>query len=105
MSRMDVGVDGCTVGGDLLGVSGPQNQMFLSIWVAKRLRNGSRTARDTAEFWPSPRPALLLKVINDRGELHFLRTRHRGASQPCRCQGAPRAAVSLDALPIKKYTY
>jgi hypothetical protein len=33
---------------------------FSSIWVEKGLRNGSETARDTTEFWPSSRPALLL---------------------------------------------
>ena len=55
-----------------------QKPKFSSIWVEKRLRNGSETARETAEFRPRSRPALLLEVINDRGELHCHRTRHRG---------------------------
>ena len=66
----DVGADGCVVGGDHLGVSGPQNPTFCPFWVEKRLRNGSETAGETAEFRPRSRPALLLEVINDRGELH-----------------------------------
>jgi hypothetical protein len=41
-------------------------------------RNGSETARETAVYRPRSRPALLLEVINDRGELHCHRTRHRG---------------------------
>ena len=48
------------------------------VWIEKRLRNGSGTSRETAEFRPSPRPALLLEVVNDRGESHFHRTRHQG---------------------------
>jgi hypothetical protein len=60
-----------------LGVSGPQNPIF-SIWVEKRLRNGSETAGGTAEFRPMSRPALLLEMINDRGESYCHRTRHRG---------------------------
>ena len=75
---VDVEANGCAVDGDILGVSGPQNPKNSSIWIEKRLRNGSGTARETAEFRPHPRPALLLEVINDRGESHFHRTRHRG---------------------------
>ena len=56
----------------------PQKPKFSSIWVEKRLRNGSETARETAEFRPRSRPARLLEVINDRGESHCHRTRHRG---------------------------
>ena len=78
MSGSDVGANGCAVGGDILGVSGPQNPKNSSIWIEKWLRNGSGTARETAEFRPHPRPALLLEVINDRGESHFHRIRHRG---------------------------
>jgi hypothetical protein len=45
----------------------------------ERLRNGAETAdRETADFRPRSRPALLLEVINDRGELHCHRIRHRG---------------------------
>ena len=51
---------------------------FLSIRIEKRLRNGSGTARETAKSRPSPRQLLLLEVMNDRGESHFHRTRHRG---------------------------
>ena len=72
-----VGANGCAIGGNLLGVSGPHNSNKSSIWVEKRLRNGSETARGTAEIRPSPRQALLLEIKNDRGELHFHRTRHR----------------------------
>ena len=78
MGEGDGGTNGCIVGGWALGVSGPQKPKFSSIWVEKRLRNGSETARETAEFRPRSRPALLLEVINDRGELHCHRTRHRG---------------------------
>ena len=78
MGGGDGGTNGCVVGGWALGVSGPQKPKFSSIWVEKRLRNGSETARETAEFRPRSRPALLLEVINDRGELHCHRTRHRG---------------------------
>ena len=77
MSGGDVGADGCAVGGDLLGVYGHENPIFLSIRVEKRLRNGSATAGETAEFRPRSRSALLLEVINDRGESHCYRTRHR----------------------------
>jgi hypothetical protein len=72
------GTNGCVVGGGVLGVSGSQKPKFSSIWVEKRLRNGSETARGTAEFRPKSRPALLPEVMNDRGELHCHRTRHRG---------------------------
>ena len=72
------GTHGCAVGGGASGVSGPQKPKFSSIWVEKRLRNGSETAGETAEFRPRSRPALLLDVINDRGESHCHRTRHRG---------------------------
>ena len=78
MGGSDVGANRCAVGGDLLGVSGPQNPKNSSIWIEKRLRNGSGTARETAEFWPHPWPALLLEVTSDRGESHIHRTRHRG---------------------------
>ena len=78
MGGGDVCSNGCAVVGDLLGVSGPQNPKNWSIWIEKRLRNGSGTARETAEFRPRSRPALFLDVINDRGELHCHRTRHRG---------------------------
>ena len=78
MGASDGGTNGCVVGAGAIGVSGPQKPKFSSIWVEKRLRNGSETARETAEFRPRSRPALLLEVINDRGELHCRRTRHRG---------------------------
>ena len=78
MGGGDGGTNGCVVGGWALGVSGPQKPKFSSIWVEKRLRNGPETARETAEYRPRSRPALLLEVINDRGELHCHRTRHRG---------------------------
>ena len=58
-----------------LGLKNPKNSY---IWIEERLRNGSGTARETAEFRPSPRPALLLEIVNDRGESHFHQTRHRG---------------------------
>jgi hypothetical protein len=58
-------------------------------------RNSSETARETSEFRPRSRPALFLEVINDHGELHCHRTRHRGGRAPG--QGAPRA-VFPDAL-------
>jgi hypothetical protein len=74
----DVGANGCVVGGDILGVSGPQNPIFYSIWVEKRLRNGSETAGGTAEFLPRSRPAVSSNMINDRGELHCHRTSYRG---------------------------
>ena len=97
MGGGDGGTNGCVVVAGALGVSGPQKPKFSSIWVEKRLRNGSETARETAEFRPRSRPALLLEVMNDRGELHCHRTRHReGRARPC--QGAPRA-VFPDALP------
>jgi hypothetical protein len=78
MGGGDAGTNGCAVGGEALGVSGSQKPKFSSIWVEKRTRNGSRTARETAEYRPRSRPALLLEVINDRGESHCHRTRHRG---------------------------
>jgi hypothetical protein len=78
MGEGDIGTNGCVVGGEALGVSGPHKPNFLSIWVEKPLRNDSETARETAEFRPRSRPALFLEVINDRGELHCHRTRHRG---------------------------
>jgi hypothetical protein len=74
----DGGTHGCTVGGELSAVSGSQKPKFSSIWVEERLRNGSETARETAEFRPRSRPARLLEVINDRGESHCHRNRHRG---------------------------
>ena len=56
----DVWANGCAVGGNLLGVSVPQNPKKSSTRIEKRLRNGSGTARETSEFRPSPRQALLL---------------------------------------------
>ena len=78
MGGGDGGINGCVVSAGALGVSRPQKPKFSSIWVEKRLRNGSETARETAEFRPLSRPALLPEVINDRGESHCHRTRHRG---------------------------
>ena len=78
MGGGDGGTNGCAVGGDLLGVSGPRISKNSSSWIEKRLRNGSGTARETADFRPSPQPALLLEVMNDREESHSHRTRHRG---------------------------
>ena len=82
MGGGDGGTNGCAVGGEALGVSGPQKPNFSSIWMEKRLRNGSGTARGTArgtaEYRPRSRLALLPKVMNDRGESHCHRTRHRG---------------------------
>jgi hypothetical protein len=80
MGRDNGETNGCVVGGEAVGVSGPQKPDFLSIWVEKRLRNGSETAKETAEYRPRSRPTLLLlvEVINDRGESHCHRTRHRG---------------------------
>ena len=78
MGGGDGGINGCVVSAGALGVSRPQKPKFSSIWVEKRLRNGSGTARETAEFWPRSRPALLLEVINDRKESHCHRIRHRG---------------------------
>ena len=37
----DVGGNVCAVGGDILGVSGPQNPKNSSIWIEERPRNGS----------------------------------------------------------------
>ena len=78
MGGGDGGTNGCVVVAGALGVSGPQKPKFSSIWVEKRLRNGSETAREKAEYRPRSRSALLLEVINDRGELHCHRTRQRG---------------------------
>ena len=78
MGGSDIGANKCAVGGDLLGVFGPQTQKNSSIWIEERLRNGSGTAREMAKSRPSPWPTLLLEVVNDRGESHFHRTRHRG---------------------------
>jgi hypothetical protein len=78
MGGGDGGINGCVVSAGALGVSRPQKPNFSPIWVEKRLRNGSGTARDTAVFRPRSRPALLPEVRNDRGELHCHRTRHRG---------------------------
>jgi hypothetical protein len=36
---------GCVVGSGALGVSVPKKPKFSSIWVDKRLKNGSKTAR------------------------------------------------------------
>jgi hypothetical protein len=73
MGGGDIGVNGSAVGVELLGVSGPQKPEFSPIWIEERLRTGG-----TAEYRPNPRPALLLEVINDRGESHFHQTMHRG---------------------------
>ena len=78
MGGGDGGTNGCVVGAGALGVSGPQKPKFSSIWVEKRLRNGSETAGETADYRSRLRPALFLEVMNDRGELHCHRTRHRG---------------------------
>ena len=78
MGGGDGGTNGCAVGGGLSRVSGPQKPKISPIRVEKWLRNGSGTAGGTAEFRPRSRPALLLEVINDRGEPHCHRTRHRG---------------------------
>ena len=78
MGGGDGGTHGCAVGCGLSSVSGPQKPKFSSIWVEKRLRNGSETAGETAEFRSRSRPAILPEVINDRGESHCHRTRHRG---------------------------
>ena len=78
MGGGDGGTNECAVGCEGVGVSGPQKPKFSSIWVEKRLRNGSGTARETADYRPRSRPVLLLEVMNDRGESHCHRTRHRG---------------------------
>jgi hypothetical protein len=78
MGGSDGGTNGCVVGAGALGVSGPQKPKFSSIWVEKRFRNGSETARGTAEFRPRSQPPLFLEVMNYRGELYRHRTRHRG---------------------------
>ena len=44
MGEGDGGTDGCAVGGELLGVPGPQKSKFSSIRVEERLRNGPGTA-------------------------------------------------------------
>jgi hypothetical protein len=78
MGGGDVGADGCAVGGDNLGVSGPQNPFFGPFGSRNGSKNGSETAGETAVFRPRSRLALLLEVINDPGESHCHRTRHRG---------------------------
>jgi hypothetical protein len=45
----DVGANGCAVGGDHLGVSGPQNPIFCPFGS----RNGSETAQERLEKRPS----------------------------------------------------
>jgi hypothetical protein len=97
MGGGDGGTNGCVVGGEALGVSGPQKPKFSSIWVERRVRNGSGTARGTAEYRPRSRPALLLEVMNDRAESHCHRTRHRGG-RTLPVPGCP-TAVFPDALP------
>jgi hypothetical protein len=97
MGGGDGGTNGCVVGGGALGVSGPQNPKFSSIWVEKRLKDGSETARATADFRRRSRPALLLEVMNDRGSCTAIGPGIEEA-EPCPCQGAPRA-VFPDALP------
>jgi hypothetical protein len=65
---------------DLIGVSGPQNPFFLGPFGS---RNGSETARGTAEFRPRPRPALFVQMTTNRGGLLVRWTRHRGGrAQP-----------------------
>jgi hypothetical protein len=49
MGGGDVGADGCAVGGDHLGVSGPQNPIFCPFGS----RNGSETAQERLEKRPS----------------------------------------------------
>jgi hypothetical protein len=98
MGGGDGGTHGCAVGGELSAVSGPQKPKFSSIWVEERLRNGSETAGGTAEYRPKSRPALLLEVINDRGESCCHRTRHRGG-RALPVPGCPCGAVFPDALP------
>jgi hypothetical protein len=97
MGGGDGGTNGCVVGGGTLGVSGPQKPNFSSIWVEKWLRNGSETARETAEFRPRSRPALLLEVMNDLGGCIAIGPGIEEV-EPCLCQGAP-TAVFPDALP------
>ena len=89
MGGGDGGTNGCIVGGEALGVSGPQNPKFSSIWVEKRLRNGPETAIETAEYRPRSRPALLLEVINDRGELHPPSDLASRRSSPARARVPP----------------
>jgi hypothetical protein len=84
MGGGDVDVNECAVGGDLLGVSGTQTHKQLCIWVEKWPRTGSQPARETAEFRPSPRRALLLEVINDRGDAWNVATPcDRAANKMC----------------------
>jgi hypothetical protein len=52
MGGSDVGANGCAVGGDLLGVSGPQNPIFVHLGretAQKRLKNGQRNGRVSAK--------------------------------------------------------
>jgi hypothetical protein len=109
MGGGDGGTDECVVGGEALGVSGPQKPTFSSIWVEERLRNGSGTARGTAEFRPRSRPALLLEVSNDRGELHCRRTRHRGGRAlhvpGCPHGRFPRRGTSAPHMVPRSYAY
>jgi hypothetical protein len=78
IGRGNGGTNGCVVGDWAVGVSGPPKPKLSSIWVEKRLRNGSETARGTAEYKPRSQPTLLLEIINARGESHCHQTRHRG---------------------------
>jgi hypothetical protein len=48
----DVGANGCAVGGDILGVSGPQNPFFVHFGretAQKWLRNGPKNSRVSAK--------------------------------------------------------
>jgi hypothetical protein len=100
MGGGDGGTNGCVVGAGALGVFGPQKPKFSSLWVEKRLRNGSETARETAEFRPRSRPALLLEVMNEVMDVGSCIAIGPGIGEvePCPCQGAPRA-VFPHALP------
>ena len=60
MGGSDVGANRCAVGGDLLGVSGPQNPKKLvhlgRETAQKRLRNGPRNGRVSAKLTASASP-------------------------------------------------
>jgi hypothetical protein len=60
MGRGDGGTNGCAVGGEAFGVSGPQKPNFSSILgretAQKRLRNGHRNGRVSAKVTASASP-------------------------------------------------
>ena len=99
MGGGNVGANVCAVGGDILGVSGPQKPKQSSIWVEKRLRNGSETAQRNGQVSAKPTVNAFSKGNKRSWGVAFPSDQASRRASPARARFA-RRAVFPDALPF-----